>query len=848
MPPDAPEPTDSADVQRRRRSLAIVAEAYDVPPADRAAFLDRECGGDGELRRIVEAMLDFDERSLSILDQGLGSVFDLDGAPPVGIDGYRVVGELGRGGMGVVYAAERTDGAFEKTVALKVVRAGLHSQEAVRRFERERKLLARLDHPGIARLLDGGVTETGPDGPEGVPYFIMERVDGEPLTTYAEDRQLGLADRLALALDACDAVAHAHRLLVVHRDLKPSNVFVAEDETGTPRVKLLDFGIAKALDEDDDDLLTRTGGALTPAYAAPEQVAGEPITAATDVYALGVMLYELLVGKRPYAFPSHAPAEVARVVREQAPTRPSDAVATVEAPAEAPPEHEKWSASSRALRGDLDAIILQALRKEPERRYATAGELAEDLRRYVDGRPVEARGDSLGYRASRFVRRHKGAVAAAAALTLALAGGIAAVLWQARETAREATRANATLEYVLGMFESVDPVELEGGDMRPADLLAPGLRQAAALDRQPLVQASLLEGLGRLGLSLGEFPTADSVLAKAVEVRRRAQGAGHADVAIPLTWLAQSLTAQRRYEEGVAAGEEAVRLLRGARRPNDLAEAQIALAEIHYRQYESDASKALYREAIRNATEPAQQTAALLGLANELADGDSLEAALPLYRRATALARRAFGPTDPRTADALYDFAEAESAGGHAARADSLHRAALAVYERAYGRGDYRTAQSLYTLAVLHHDDPATAEPFYRQALAAYERSALGDDHLWREYTRVALGGLLLDTGRAADAFPLLDAGASAFADDLGDDDDRTLLARARRAVALVRLGREAEGLRALRSVAADAERLAPQGASRPGILGTLADVLDETGRSAEAAEVRRQRAALEGT
>ncbi len=348
---------------RQRRSLEIVGEAYDVPLPQREAFLTEACAGDVALRRAVDGLLAVGDTD-NFLDGGMMGVLDANPPPAEDVGGYRVVGELGRGGMGVVYAAERVDGTFEKTVALKLVQAAKASPETVRRFERERRVLARLDHPGIARLLDGGLT------PDGRPYFIMERVDGQPLTTYADARGLDLTARLRLFLDVCDAVASAHRLLIVHRDLKPSNILVASGEAGSefrvpsalrgpdgsglsagpanasssgargesahpstsriphpssPRVKLLDFGIAKALDEDDEDVLTRTGGALTPAYAAPEQVSGEPITASTDVYALGVILYELLVGRRPYSFPNAALAEVARVVREAEPTRPSDA-------------------------------------------------------------------------------------------------------------------------------------------------------------------------------------------------------------------------------------------------------------------------------------------------------------------------------------------------------------------------------------------------------------------------------------------------------------------------------------------------------------------------------------------
>ena len=850
-------PSDSATVLRQRRAFAIAGDAYDVPPDGLADFLDAACEGDDALRAAVEALLAFDGADDSLLDGGVGHLL-ADAPPPEDVGGYRVVGELGRGGMGVVYEAERTDGVYERTVALKLVQAGRASDEAVQRFARERRVLARLDHVGIARLLDGGVTAAGR------PYFVMERVDGEPITAYAARRRLDLRARLALALDVCDAVAHAHRLLIVHRDLKPSNVFVAESETGVPVVKLLDFGIAKALDDDDDDVLTRTGGALTPAYAAPEQVEGEPVTAATDVYALGVLFYELLVGRRPYAFRTSAPAEIARVVREAEPTRPSAAVAPrnvlstrTHAPGEAPAASDDappggatppaaWVAPARQLRGDLDAILLRALRKEPERRYATAGELAADLRRHLDGRPVEARGDSVGYRASRFVRRHRAGVAVAATLVGALGVGVGAVLWQARETAREAARANATLDYVLGTFEAIDPVELEGGQITARGLVAPGLRQAAALDDQPLVQAALLDGIGRLSVSLGLFSTADSVLQRAVDIRRRALGADHPEVAGSLVLQVEARTAERDYDQAIAAGEEAIRILERARQPEALAEAQVALAEVRYRRNDAVEAKRLYRRALANTKRPEIRVGALAGLGSQLADDDSLEAALSVFDRASSLASTSFGDSDPRTADAIYSYANAIQSSGDAARASALHEQALRVYERAYGEGDYRTARSLYTLAVAAHASaPDVAEVNYRKALVAYEGSTLDGDHLWAEYTRVGLGGLLVRQARYAEALPLLDAGIRTFSEQLGADDVRTLAARAQHGVALVGVGQVTRGTEALR----DVERLLaaddPGGVVHLGILEKLADVLSQAGRAGEAQAVRAKREAL---
>jgi non-specific serine/threonine protein kinase/serine/threonine-protein kinase len=334
---------------------------------------------------------------------------------------YQIAREIGRGGMGAVYLATRADDEFHKQVAIKIVAAPLGDDDLLRRFRRERQILAELEHPQIARLLDGGTTE------EGLPYLVMEYVDGVRIDEYCAARHLGIADRLRLLLKVCDAVQLAHNNLVVHRDLKPGNILVTAD--GQP--KLLDFGIASLVSADDQASTTRTGlAAMTPEYASPEQVRGERVTAASDVYSLGVLLYELLAGVAPYALAGKRPDEVYRIVTETEPLRPSLAA-----------ERTATPALARQLRGDLDAIVLAALRKEPQRRYASVTLLADDVRRYLEGQPVTARGEAVSYRARKFVRRHRLSVGAAAAVLLTLIGGIVATTRQARlaeEQRREA--------------------------------------------------------------------------------------------------------------------------------------------------------------------------------------------------------------------------------------------------------------------------------------------------------------------------------------------------------------------------------------------------------------------------
>ncbi len=429
-----PAPTDPA---LWRRLEALLPDALDRPDAERAAFLDAACvtpdgRPDAALRaeagHLLACLADADASGALISPfDGLGWVaaYAPDGAPtgsllPERVGAWRITGLLGRGGMGVVYAAERAEATFTQRAALKLVRPEV-GEEFRARFVHERAVLAGLEHDHIARLLDGGVA------PDGAPFLAMERVDGVPITDWAGAADLDVAARLRLFLQVCEAVAYAHRNLVVHRDLKPSNVLVTE----AGRAKLLDFGVAKLLDAETDADETRTHAALTPAYAAPEQLRRERVTTATDVYALGVMLYELLAGVRPYALSGTTAAEAERLVCETVPPLPS---------AVAPADR------ARALRGDLDTVVMKALAKEPARRYASAEAFATDVERHLSGLPVAARRATRWYRASRFVRRHRLGVTAAAVVALAVLGGAGAALWQARLAGQASDRAEARFE------------------------------------------------------------------------------------------------------------------------------------------------------------------------------------------------------------------------------------------------------------------------------------------------------------------------------------------------------------------------------------------------------------------
>ncbi len=393
--------------ERWQRIEEVFRTVVDRPAAERDTYLTRVCGADEDLRREVLSLLALDTSEDFIRNPIADAALSLsaktkprDDLIEERIGRYRVLRLVGRGGMGDVYEAERDDEQFRRQVAIKIIKRGMDTDFVRDRFLRERQFLASLDHPHIARLFDGGETE------DGRPYFVMEFVDGEPIMNYCRRRELSLDDKLKLFLDVCSAVQHAHQKLIVHRDLKPSNIMVTAE--GTP--KLLDFGIAKLLTPDPGEAITRTETAvrlMTPDYASPEQVRGGPITTATDVYSLGVALYELLTERRPYQFETYSPLEIERAICNTEAPPPSDAARQQTG---APPKLAKQ------LTGDLDNIVLMALRKEPERRYQSVEQFSEDIRRYLNGLPVLARKDTFSYRAGKFARRHKAGVAMLALL------------------------------------------------------------------------------------------------------------------------------------------------------------------------------------------------------------------------------------------------------------------------------------------------------------------------------------------------------------------------------------------------------------------------------------------------
>ena len=498
-------------------------------PAQREGFLSQECKGRPELLAEVAALLQCDEEA-GAAEFWESSALQAEATRSaretlvIGqtIGPYKLLEAISSGGMGTVYLAVRDDAEYRKCVALKVIKRGMDTELIVERFRTERQILANLEHPNIARLLDGGTTA------EGLPYLVMEYIEGEPITDYADHRQLSIPERLALFRTVCSTVEYAHQNLVVHRDLKPNNILVTPD--GAP--KLLDFGIAKLLAADQSsegrDATVTMLRFMTPESASPEQVKGETITTASDVYSLGVLLYRLLAGRRPYRLRSHRPEDIAIAICTQEPERPSAAAGRTEPDAPAAADARKLQ---RQLRGDLDNIVLMALRKEPQRRYASVAQFSEDIRRYLKGLPVTAHRTTLGYRCGKFVGRHSGAVAAAVLLAVLLFAGVVGIAWEAHVARAQRARAERRFNDVRKLansflFEFHDSIEKIPGTLATRQLILKraleyldGLAQEAG-DDLPL-NSDLAEAYDRLGTLTWDVDASFEAHRKALDINLR---------------------------------------------------------------------------------------------------------------------------------------------------------------------------------------------------------------------------------------------------------------------------------------------------------------------------------------
>jgi serine/threonine-protein kinase len=598
-------------------------------------------------------------------------------AAPTAVGPWTLLREIGRGGMGAVYLAERRGADFEQRAALKLIRLGLDSPEIVQRFAAERRILARLDHPNIARLIDGGVDAAAR------PFLAMEWVDGLPLLDYAANHKLELRQRIQLFLRLCDAVAYAHRMLVVHRDIKPGNVLI--DQRGEP--KLLDFGIAKLMAPDSDTDTSATGARFfTRAYAAPEQIRGEPVTTATDIYALGAVLFELLSGQSLHS---------SRTARQD--TRTLLAHARAEAGGQGPP-----GVSARSLAGDLSLIAAKAVRDDPQRRYATVEALADDLRAYCDGRVIRARPDGFAYRASRYLRRHWLGVSACAAVLLAIVGGALVALHQAAIARAQALRAEAVSAFLASVFESATPEEAAAKDIHAKDLLEAGAaRIGRELAAAPEAQAELYATLGHAYFYLGDA-------ARAIEMYEAGRALpSDASTRVRLLWglaraelSAGQLTLARTHIDQArgAAGEDPV-----LRIDVDLVDKSILGAEGRFDAARALAASVYERQLARRGADDEQTLLAQNDLGVwTLASGDVAKAR-QIFDAVLERRRRVSGPEHPEVATTLHNLHLAKLRAGDLDGAAATASEALELRRRILPIGHRDIARSLGALAVIEN-------------------------------------------------------------------------------------------------------------------------------------------------
>ena len=667
------------------------------------------------------------------------------------IGNYRLLTEVGLGGMSVVYRAERVGADFEQTVAVKLLQQRLHADDVHQRFRAERQLLARLDHPHIAALVDGGVTDGGR------PYLVMEYVDGTPITAYADENEFDLQERLNLLSQVLDAVQSAHRQLVVHRDLKPSNVLVTEVD-GRPHAKLLDFGIAKLLDDSVPVTRprTRTGRTLlTPSYAAPEQLTGGDVTTATDVYQFGVLAYELLAGRRPFDLDGKSPTQIETLITETDVPHPSD-------------RSRSPFVSPRALRGDLDRILLKALRKEPERRYRSVEAVKADLERYRTGQPIEARPATLGYRATKFVRRNRMEVAAAATLVMLVAAFIGVLLWQQRQTAqqrdrarREAQAAEQVSTYLTSLFEKADPHLTQGDTVTARELLRQGINRIDELEDQPLVQAELMYVLGRTRRRIGLYDSTRHLLERALHIRRQEHGRTHPSVAEVLRELALfERDADGHYAEAESLLTAGISINRQLTDPNreHIANGLMNLVYVQRKQGKLEEAERSVRKALSiqrdlHGEEHMSVAESLYNLAAILRDQERYAKAEQIQRKSLRLCRSLTDGPHPGTAANLNNLALVLDNQGEYAAAKNAYQEALAMKRDLYGTPHKEVATTLSNLAqvLLEQEKYERAEGYQRRALRM-RRSLFGQTHPDIAVSFTILGDILENQNELAAA------------------------------------------------------------------------------------------------
>ncbi len=771
-------------------AVTIIERALALGPRERSEYVRLACGADETLLSHVLLGIGEDVSQSGFWDDvaaGESGSHDLSGS----LEGqrlgpYRILRKLGAGGMGDVYLAERADEEYQQQVAIKLVRSGVFSRQVQGRLRMERQILATLQHPNIARLLDGG------RAPDGTPYLVMEYIDGEPIDAYCDRRRLAPEERIALVRTVCSAVHYAHQNLIVHRDLKPSNILITPQ--GVP--KLLDFGIAKLLDTRQSAATLAVTHAeyrvMTPAHASPEQVRGDVITTASDIYVLGVLLYELLCGRRPFQLLGASLLEMERIICEQEAPTPSEMVART---ARETPEMLTDIVACRSttparlqrfLRGEVDSIIDMAMRKDPERRYSSAEQLAADLERHLSGKPVLASKDTWLYRTRKFIGRHKLAVAASTAAVVTLAAFATITFVQAQRIAyerdiatTERTRAEQVSSFLVELFELSDPSRSRGNQVTARELLDIGARRVnLGLADQPETRATLLGTIGTVYQSLGLYSDSVALLEEGLKSQIAIHGPQDAAVADALRTLGDALCDRGDLAQCEARLTAALDMQRKVLGPTALEIAPTLMSQGKLAQLRGDeaAAERLFEQSLEvYRTHGQERTTGATSVMNELAIlysyGGRQDKAETLYRAALDIDRQALGNDHPQVGHHLHNLAVALQAQGKLDAAAPLYEESMQILRRVLGERHPQTldAAANYGRFLHRRGELGRAEQLLSQVVEL-DRQARGPRHAFVAHDLVNLGMVRLDMQQLAAAEKDFRAALDIYAEALPAD------------------------------------------------------------------------------
>ncbi len=764
------------NTDRHRRAKEIFLEACDLPSEGRASFLDQACGDDTDLRREVEGLMDFD----------LSGAESPDGQqPPQRINGFRLLQKVGEGGMGEVWEAEQ-ERPVRRRVAFKLIKWGMDTKEVLARFESERQALALMNHPNIAKAFEAGSTE------EGRPYFAMEYVRGVPLTEYCDAHRLDTRDRLALFVQVCEGVQHAHQKGIIHRDIKPSNVLVAVED-GRPVPKIIDFGVAKATSQrlTERTLFTELGQWIgTPEYMSPEQaeLTGLDVDTRSDVYSLGVVLYELLAGAQPFDSQELRTAgfdEMRRRIREEEPPRPSTRVSSLGDASQLAAERRRTDIQglAKTLRGDLDWIVMKALEKDRTRRYGSPTELAADVGRYLRDVPVVASPPSTTYRVRKFISRHKVGVAAGVALAALLVAGVIGTSVGLLKARREADAALKSADVLEGMFEVMDPARPMGRALTSRQMLDLGAERVnKELEDKPLVQARLLKTLGEAYLNLGYFEEALPPVERSLAIRSAELGDEHPEVAATLNtlgwiqyWLGDFRSSRESFVRSLAIREGAESRVDAA-----IAESTADLAFLEWRLGRFEVAEGLFDRALElaeSSDEPLQTEVADVLYQKSLmlnTLGQYVEARGNLTR-ALEIRREALGESHSDVGWILHAIGLSYMGGGEGDTGRQYIERSLDIFETQLGGDHWSVAFPLTMMAIDERGkmNSDAARDLFERALEI-RRSALPPNHPDHVYTLFPYGEFLLETREFEYAEELFEAALQITQSSLGPDHPET--------------------------------------------------------------------------